>query len=120
LEKIIEDREGYIGLKESHATLPADYYVDSAHYERELRAIWYKNWIYVCRTEALDGPRSFRTMEIGSQNILLVRDDENVLHAFHNTCRHRGSILCTEKHGQFPTGSIICPYHRLHILCKAN
>lgn len=112
MEKIIEDREGYIGLTESQATLPADYYVGSAHYERELQAIWYKNWIYVCRTEALDGPRSFRTMEIGSQNILLVRDDENVLHAFHNTCRHRGSILCTEKQGQFPTASIICPYHR--------
>jgi Rieske 2Fe-2S family protein len=104
--------DGYSGLTKSHPTLPAHYYLDDAHYDRELSAIWYNNWIYVCRSDALDKPRAFRTMEIGTQNILLVRDEECNLHAFHNTCRHRGSVLCTEKEGKLSTGSIICPYHR--------
>ena len=31
--------------------------------------------------------------------------------AFHNTCRHRGSILCTEEQGNFARRRIVCPYH---------
>ena len=31
--------------------------------------------------------------------------------AFHNTCRHRGSILCTTEAGRFPRERIVCPYH---------
>ena len=93
------------------ATLPADYYLDDGHYQRELDAIWYRNWVYVCRAEALEGPRAFRTIEIGSQSILIVRDEHHRLNAFHNTCRHRGSVLCTEEEGRLRSKSIICPYH---------
>jgi Rieske 2Fe-2S family protein len=56
-------------------------------------------------------PRAFRTFELGSQRILLVRDDQGTLQAFHNTCRHRGAALCRETQGSMRTGSIICPYH---------
>jgi len=101
----------YIGLTEVHETLPADYYLDSGHYARELKAIWYRNWIYVCRSEILDEPRKFRTVGIGSQNVLVLRDENGDLQAFHNTCRHRGSVLCIESEGTLRTKSIICPYH---------
>src|ERR1700722_20537263 len=55
---------GYNGLTEQRQALPAHYYFDRAHYERELRRIWFRNWIYVGRSEVLPGPRSFRTFEI--------------------------------------------------------
>jgi len=103
--------EGYLGLKQMQTTLPASFYVDPEHYKRELNAIWYRNWVYVCRSEELGVPRAFQTMEIGDQSILIVRDENNDLQAFHNTCRHRGSVLCTEKQGKLPSKSIICPYH---------
>ena len=106
-----ETIKGYNGLTETRETLPAHFYLDAEHYESELHAIWYRNWIYVGRTETLDGPRVFRTMEIGTQNILILRDENGVLQAFHNTCRHRGSVLCTEKEGRLGSKSIICPYH---------
>ena len=41
----------------------------------------------------------------------MTRDSDGTLHAFHNTCRHRGSILCTEQQGHFRNGRIVCPYH---------
>jgi Rieske 2Fe-2S family protein len=107
-----EPTEGYLGLTEKHATLPAKYYIDEQHYQRELSAIWYRQWVYVCRADELTGPRAFRSIDIGSQNILIVRDEENQLQAFHNTCRHRGSVLCTEKQGRLVSKSIICPYHK--------
>ena len=102
---------GYRGLTELHQTLPAEYYLDAGHYQRELKAIWYRNWVYVCRAQILDEPRAFRTVGIGSQNVLVLRDENGELQAFHNTCRHRGSVLRSEPEGKLPTKSIICPYH---------
>jgi Rieske 2Fe-2S family protein len=93
-------------------TLPSHWYFDPAQYERELQRIWYRNWLYVCRADTLAEPRSFRTVSIGTQNILLVRDEEGCIRAFHNTCRHRGSVLCVDSSGQLPTRRIVCPYHR--------
>jgi Rieske 2Fe-2S family protein len=40
-----------------------------------------------------------------------VLDENGDLQAFHNTCRHRGSILCTENEGRLRSKSITCPYH---------
>jgi len=102
---------GYLGLTTPVATLPAVYYFDPVQYQRELTQVWYRNWIYVCRSSELDETRSFRTLELGDQSILLVRGEDRVLRAFHNTCRHRGSALCRSPAGRFPAAGIVCPYH---------
>jgi Rieske 2Fe-2S family protein len=104
--------EAYRGLTQLEQGLPSFYYYDPLHYERELHALWYTNWLYVCRSDALNGPRSFRIFAIGDQEILLLRDETNQLRAFHNTCRHRGSRLCNEVAGKLRENSIQCPYHR--------
>ncbi len=102
---------GYNGLTELTAGLPADAYFDPRHYARELQRIWYRNWLYVCRSGDVAAARSFQTFEVGDQKILLVRDDAGVLQGFHNTCRHRGAALCRDSAGQLRSGAIICPYH---------
>ncbi len=104
--------EAYRGLPQPEPTLPSACYYDRQHHDRELSAIWYKDWLYVCRADALDGPRSFRVFTIGNQEILVLRDEGHRLQAFHNTCRHRGSRLCTEPAGRLKTNAIQCPYHR--------
>ena len=102
---------GYLGLTEPAATLPAAHYYDPAQYLRELSQVWYRNWIYICRASELGAPRSFRTLALGDQSLLVVRGDDGVLRAFHNTCRHRGSALCRTEAGRFPPAGIVCPYH---------
>src|SRR5438270_3793448 len=101
----------YNGLTTHTEGLPAAAYFDAARYERELQRIWYRNWIYVGRSSELTLPRQFRTFELGAQKLLLVRDDEGTLRAFHNTCRHRGAALCRETEGVMRSGAIVCPYH---------
>ena len=101
----------YNGLAELTPGLPADAYYDPRRYELELKRIWYKNWVYVCRSSELAGAKAYRTFELGDQRILLVRDETQTLHGFHNTCRHRGSVLCTEPKGTLRSSSIVCPYH---------
>jgi glycine betaine catabolism A len=102
---------GYTGLVTSIDTLPATEYFDPTHYQRELRQIWYRNWVYVCRSDDIAAPRNFRTLALGDQTILVVRGEDGVARAFHNTCRHRGAALCQTEHGRLPPAGIICPYH---------
>jgi len=90
--------------------LPAAWYHDPAHYQRELEAFWYQRWVAVAREEELPKAGDWRTVRIGTQSLVLVRDDDRI-RAFHNTCRHRGSVLCTEDQSNFARKRIVCPYH---------
>ena len=101
----------YNGLQEHTQGLPAEAYFDPRRYERELKRIWHRNWIYAGRTSELIPARAYRTFELGDQKLLLVRGDDGRLHGFHNTCRHRGAALCRDSEGMLRTGAIVCPYH---------
>ena len=92
------------------AGLPVRWYYDPAHYARELEAFWYRGWIAVAREEELAAPGDWRVARVGTQSLILVRDGQE-LRAFHNTCRHRGSVLCTAERGSFARRRIVCPYH---------
>ena len=93
------------------ATLPSHYYYDEAHHRRELEAFWYQRWICVGRLDDLTEPGDYRVIEVGDQSIIVMRDSQCAIKAFHNTCRHRGSILCQANSGRFKAGRIVCPYH---------
>jgi len=98
-------------LTHAEATLPAAWYYDRDHHARELQQIWERSWIYVCRAEDLADPLTYRTIEIGTQNIVVLRDQDGSLKAFHNACRHRGSMLCQGREGRL-SRLIVCPYHQ--------
>ena len=98
-------------LEKLEKSVPAHYYYDADHYQRELEAFWYNMWIEVARVEEVSSPRDYKVVTIGDQNVVITRDLKGNLRAFHNTCRHRGSILCTDIQGKFEGGSIVCPYH---------
>ena len=91
--------------------LPASWYRDPAHHARELEVFWYGRWIAVAREEELPSPGDYRVVGIGTQSVVLLRDEDGILRGFHNTCRHRGSILCTDARGSFTRARITCPYH---------
>ena len=91
--------------------LPAAWYHDPAHYRRELEALWFGRWVAVAREEELARPGDWRRVRLASQQVLLVRGGKGEIRAFHNTCRHRGSVLCTGESGTFSRARIVCPYH---------
>ncbi len=92
-------------------TLPSRYYFDADHHCRELESIWYQSWLCVGRTQELARSRDFLVAEVGDQGIVVTRDLQGQLRAFHNACRHRGTLLCSERRGRFQGASIVCPYH---------
>ena len=107
-------------LSSLEPSLPSRSYIDPEHYRRELEAIWYRSWLCIGRTEELAEPRQYKVVEVGSQSIVVTRDQEGRLHAFHNTCRHRGSVLCTQAGGRFRGNSIVCPYHGWTLKAKVE
>lgn len=101
----------YNGLTRLEPTLPSAAYWSADAYLQDLEAIWYRSWLLVCRETDLADPLAFRTLRVGSQDILVLRDETGSLRAFHNTCRHRGSQLCQESEGRLKARLVTCPYH---------
>lgn len=98
-------------LRETKATLPSTWYFDPEHYARELNAIWYQDWVCVGRLEEIPNTGDYIVVGIGTQQLIVTRGQEGKIRVFHNTCRHRGSRLCTSDRGHFRNGRIVCPYH---------
>jgi phenylpropionate dioxygenase-like ring-hydroxylating dioxygenase large terminal subunit len=98
-------------LTRTTPTLDADWYYDPAQYARELEAVWYRDWICVGRADEIARPGDYLVAEVGNERVIVTRDSEGNPRAFFNTCRHRGSTLCTESRGHFANSRIVCPYH---------
>jgi phenylpropionate dioxygenase-like ring-hydroxylating dioxygenase large terminal subunit len=98
-------------LTELKPTLPSTWYFDPQQYADELRAVWYRDWVCVGRLEDVPETGDYRVVEIGDQRLIVTRNGDGRVNVFHNTCRHRGSTLCTSEQGRFSNGRIICPYH---------
>jgi Rieske 2Fe-2S family protein len=90
--------------------LTREFYTDEAIYQLDLDNIFYREWLFAAHTAELKVTGSYLTLQIGAYPILLVRAADGVIRAFINSCRHRGSRLCRDAHGQTP--KLVCPYHQ--------
>lgn len=91
-------------------SLPGELYTSQAAYEEDLAAVWGRSWLFVATEAALPEPGDYITIDIDRRSVILVRDDDLSVHAFHNVCRHRGSRLLDDCSGS--VGNIVCPYHQ--------
>ena len=105
-------QSGHNALQHSVPSIPSHWYYDSEHFAKELALIFQRQWLYVCSEQSLAEPLQYRCISIGKQNIVIVRNRQNQLKAFYNTCRHRGSILCVEQQGKLQSNQLSCPYHQ--------
>jgi Rieske 2Fe-2S family protein len=91
-------------------TLPGYTYTDPAVFEQEQARIFETHWFAAARTADIHGAGSFRTVDVGRENVVLVRGRDMTLRAFLNVCRHRGARVCMAESG---TGQrrLQCGYH---------
>ncbi|HJU50228.1 MAG TPA: aromatic ring-hydroxylating dioxygenase subunit alpha, partial [Pseudogulbenkiania sp.] len=99
-----------VARREPGYSLEAPFYTSPAVFDADMEHIFGKHWIYVGVSIDVPEPGDYMTVQIGQQPILIVRDDDNEIRAFHNVCRHRGSRLCAEEKGT--VGNLVCPYHQ--------
>ncbi len=76
----------------------------------EFDRVFSRSWYCIGRRDPVDSPGSYMTAGVVDQPILVLRDHEGTLRAFHNVCRHRGSLLCGPGEGTLRR-AIKCPYH---------
>ena len=64
-------------------------------FELEREAIFKRTWLHVGRVEQLARAGSYFTKEIAvaRTSVVVVRDTDGKVRAFHNICRHRGNKL---------------------------
>ena len=89
--------------------LPNEHYVSEAIFEEEKKVILFDNWSAIGTGKDIPNVGDVKPVNFVGMPLIMVRDEDNHISVFQNTCRHRGMILIEE-----PTnisGVIRCPYH---------
>jgi choline monooxygenase len=90
-------------------TLPSDLYQSPEVYRREQDAVFARSWNFACHRSQVAESGQYVRVDIGDEEILVVRDQTGTLQAFYNVCLHRAHTLVQDDAGR--TSLITCPYH---------
>ncbi len=90
--------------------LPQGLYNAPDAFDFDMAAVFGTSWLMAGFECELPKPGSYISQMIGNWPILIVRGRDGEIRAFHNSCRHRGSMLCPPGSGSSP--KIVCPYHK--------
>jgi len=103
---LIDQQTSMIG---NTGTIEVSHYTCEERLTDELNTLFHDQPILVAHASQLKEPNSFITLDIGNTPILVNRDRSGVLHAFINSCRHRGAKLTDKPCGK--AKAFKCPYH---------
>ena len=91
-------------------SLPRALYTNADYFQIDMEMIWYREWLFAAHECELPELGGYVTLQIGDYPVLIVRDKGGQIRAFHNSCRHRGSRVCTHSRGK--ATRLVCPYHQ--------
>jgi phenylpropionate dioxygenase-like ring-hydroxylating dioxygenase large terminal subunit len=97
-----------ISVEAAHA-LPAWVYNNAELSRLEFERILKPSWQIVCHINSIPKAGDYETFDLGNESVIVLRDRDGSIRAFHNVCRHRGARLL-DGAGNCP-GTITCPYH---------
>ncbi len=89
--------------------LPAWVYNHPALTRLEQQRILMPSWQIVCHVNSIPKAGDYETFDLGPESVVVLRDRDDSIRAFHNVCRHRGARLL-DGAGNCPA-TITCPYH---------
>ncbi|MBX7500400.1 aromatic ring-hydroxylating dioxygenase subunit alpha [Qipengyuania sp. YG27] len=90
-------------------SLPAWTYHDEEFHRLELDRIFRPSWQVVCHVSDIPSQGDWHTLDHCGESVIVVRGKDDVLRAFTNVCRHRGSRLVDGAAGC--AKKLVCPYH---------
>jgi glycine betaine monooxygenase A len=109
MSALTDDLDALLGTRRDGHGMPRAFYHTDALYARELESIWYGGWLFAGFVFEIPKPGDYLTLTVDATPILVMRDDSGAVRAFHNVCRHRGTLLCRAQTGH--VRAIVCPYH---------
>ena len=102
LQNLKHRKPGY-GLEQA-------FYSDPDYYRLDMENIFYRDWLFIGHDCEVAKPGNFFTVQVGDYPVVIVRDRQKQIQAFHNSCRHRGSRVCSAERGT--SAKLVCPYHQ--------
>lgn len=89
--------------------ITGDRYTSREFMELELDYMWARVWNIGGRSAEIPEPGDFVVHPLGRDSILMVRQDDGSIRAFHNVCPHRGNRLTQAREGS--VDAFVCSYH---------
>lgn len=99
--RLIDGRQEGFSLEAEFFTSPQVYEIDEQIFRR--------NWVFAGSVAELRNPGDYFTLNIFRDPVVVLRDREHEIRAFHNVCRHHGAKVCQQEHGH--AGKLHCMYH---------
>ena len=84
-------------------------FTDPRIFDLEMKHLFEGGWVFLGLTSQVAKPNDFFTTRIGRQPILVTRDNDGAVHAFINSCPHKGARVCQMESGN--ARLFVCPYH---------
>ncbi|HYO39184.1 MAG TPA: aromatic ring-hydroxylating dioxygenase subunit alpha [Nocardioidaceae bacterium] len=91
-------------------SLESPLYTSPALFDVDVTAVLARTWLFVAAEAEVREAGDYVTVEVGPYSVIVLRDDDEVVRAFHNVCRHRGARILDDRSGS--VGNIVCGYHR--------
>lgn len=76
----------------------------------EKTLVFRSHWQIACHVSDISEPGNYLALDVMGERALILRDQDGVVNAFHNTCRHRGSRLVADESGTCKN-ALVCPFH---------
>ncbi|MDH4110963.1 MAG: Rieske (2Fe-2S) protein, partial [Gammaproteobacteria bacterium] len=91
-----------------NAPLDASRYTSQAFFDLEVERMWPRVWQMACREEELPEAGDTIVYDIVGRSLLITRQADGSIRAFHNSCTHRGRKLLL---GDERVEHFRCPFH---------
>jgi choline monooxygenase len=89
--------------------LPASAYTSEEFFKKECETLFANTWVFVGFAHEFIEPGDARPITVAGQPVVLIKNNEGQISAFHNVCSHRCLKLVDEPTNVGPMLS--CPYH---------
>jgi phenylpropionate dioxygenase-like ring-hydroxylating dioxygenase large terminal subunit len=85
-------------------------YSDPMQFELEREKVLNKGWLMAARSEQVKDPGDWISFESHGETVVITRQPDGTLSAFHNVCQHRGISFVADWKG-CGARRFSCPYH---------
>ncbi|MBU6266193.1 MAG: aromatic ring-hydroxylating dioxygenase subunit alpha [Sphingomonadales bacterium] len=73
--------------------ISSDRYTEASYAKLEVERLWPRTWQFACREEHIPEAGDYYVYDIGPYSLLVTRQEDGSIRAFHNACLHRGTKL---------------------------